>query len=104
MLTVLKVIVAYRSILFPALMTFVGVVVHAVGWSVDVGKVQAVIDAAFGLLTAVSVVVGGVMDANNAKVRAAVNENAKQLDQVTPPSMVAARIPPAIAPPTEQKP
>lgn len=93
LLLILRTIATYRSLLFPALMGFVGAVVHAMGWAIDIGKVQTVLDATFGLLTAVSVVVGAVLDVNNARTTKVVNGIAAQLDTVTPEGVVAPKLP-----------
>lgn len=130
-LDILMIIGRYRAVLFPAVIGFISAVASAMGWHLDVGKMQAVINATGLLATALATVVGAVMDANNANVKAAlgenkqaiestnttanvaavnatvatyklaevtaaVTENARQLDQVTPPGMSAVKVDPPV--------
>lgn len=117
-LLILRAVVQYRSILFPAIVGFIGAVATAMGRKIDIGRVQALVDATSVLATAGAAVIGYVLDANNAKVKQAlttqadaINHNADLQDPRTdtnplqvPPAYVPS--PPAVPPPppTQVKP
>ena len=116
LLQILRAIVTYRTILFPATTVFAGVLFHAFGWKVADDSIRTDFDAFFGFLAAVVMVWGAVLDANNTKVKQAltqqadaINHNADLQDPrtdtnplVIPPAYVPSPPKPPVAPATEK--
>lgn len=99
MLSTLKIILSYRSVLLPAIVGFVAAVAAVMGRHIDIGKLQSLVDTTGTLATIGAGIAGKVMDAKNAATKtalansaAAININASQLNTVTPPGMTAAKV------------
>jgi hypothetical protein len=77
-LCILKAIVQYRSLLFPAIVGFIGAVATAMGRKIDIGKVQALVDATSLLATAGAAVIGAALDVRNSETKTAIADTKAQ--------------------------
>ncbi len=100
LLCILKAIVNNRAALFPAVVGFISAFAAALGWHIDIGKMQTLVNATGLLATPLAAIVGAALDAKNREVKAAIktnaetiNANAGQLDSVTGPGVISAKVP-----------
>lgn len=89
-LLILRSVVQYRTILFPAIVGFIGAVATAMGRKIDIGRVQALVDATSVLATAGAAVIGAALDANNAKTKAAITANKEAIADTNATAATAA--------------
>jgi hypothetical protein len=111
----LRNILAQRTVVIPALSLIIGIILHARGLSLTDGQqasLQQQIATVFDLIALIAGVSSARYSVNSQKIEAAqqqvevtrqaVNVNANQLDTVTKPSLVAAKVP-DVLPPLEKK-